>query len=47
VGVRPVALRNVAENELVALKPRASPISVTEHEGLANRLLAYSMRRAL
>ena len=30
VGVRPVVLRNAAENELVSAKPTASATSVTE-----------------
>jgi hypothetical protein len=47
VGVRPAALRKAAVNELVVLKPSAKPISVTEHGGLANNILACSMRRLL
>jgi len=45
VGVRPVALRNAAENELVSLKPTVNPISVTEDAAFANSTLACSMRR--
>ena len=47
VGVDPVALRKLAVNELVSLKPTFSAISVTEDEGCANSVLAYLMRRAL
>jgi hypothetical protein len=40
VGVVPATCRNVAENELVSLKPRASAISVTDRIGSANNILA-------
>src|SRR5262245_43952530 len=47
VGVSPVALRKAAVNELVSLKPIANPTSVTEDMGLANSVLASSIRRSL
>ena len=46
-GVDPVALRKLAVNELVSLKPTFSAISVTDHVGWAKSVLAWSMRRAL
>ena len=45
VGVRPACLRNAVANELASPKPRPSPICVTAKSGVANRLLAFSMRR--
>src|SRR5262245_25875099 len=47
VGVRPVCLRNVVVNELVSLKPRLSPICVTDIAGSANKDLACWMRMLL
>ena len=45
VGVRPACLRNAVANELASPKPRSSPICVTGRAGVANRFLAFSMRR--
>src|SRR4029453_3558366 len=47
VGGRPVCLRNVVGNELVSLKPKLSPICVTDIAGSASKDLACWMRMLL